>query len=56
MSWAKNYNEHDVLAVKIVVVTLEMAKGRHVESNARPTSLSRIRTVTMDGLNTYGTP
>ena len=56
MSWPKNYNECGVLAVKIVVVMLEMTKGRHMESIARPTSLGRIQTVTMEGLNTYGTP
>ena len=43
-------------AVKVVAVTLEMVRGRPVDSIARPTSLGRIQTVTMEGLNTYGTP
>ena len=56
MSWPKNYNERCILAVKIVAVTLEMTRGRHTDSIARPTSLGRIQTVTMEGLNIYGTP
>ena len=56
MSWPKNYNKRGILAVKIVVATLEMTKGRHVDSIARPTSLGKIQTVTMEELSTYGTP
>ena len=33
-----------------------MAKSTPVHSIARPTILSRIYTITMEGLNTYGTP
>ena len=32
-----------------------MAKDRPLNSVSRPTSLSRIHTLTMEGLNTYGT-
>ena len=56
MSWRKNYTERGILAVKIVAVMLEMARGRPADSIARPISLGRIQTVTMEGLNTYGTP
>ena len=56
MSWPKNYNKRCILAVKIVAVMLEMVRGRHAERIARPTSLGKIQTVTMEGLNTYATP
>ena len=56
MSWPKNYNKRGILAVKVVAVTLEMVRGRPADSIARPISLGRIQTVTMEGLNTYGTP
>ena len=56
MLWPKNYNKRYILAVKIVDVMLEMAQGRHADSIARPTSLGKIQTVTVDGLKTYATP
>ena len=56
MSWPKNYNKRCILAVKIVAIMFEMVRGRHTERIARPTSLGKIQTVTMEGLNTYGTP
>ena len=56
MSWPKNYNKPCILVVKIVAGTLEMVRGRLTDSIARPTSVGRIQTVTMEGLNSYGTP
>ena len=52
----KNYNEPGILAVKFVVIMLEIAGGRPADSIARPTSLSRIHIVTIEGSNTYGIP
>ena len=52
----KNYNEPGILAVKFVAIMLEIARGRPADSIARPTSLTRIYTITVEGLNIYGTP
>ena len=49
MSRPKNYNKPGIFAVKFVAVILEIARGRPADSIARPTSLSRIHTVTMEG-------
>ena len=45
-----------ILAVKIVAVILEIARGRPADSIARPKSLTRIHKVAKEGPNTYGTP
>ena len=56
ISWPKNCNEPGIFAVKYVALTLEMAKGRPTDSITRPTSLNGINILTMEELNTCGTP
>ena len=56
MPWPKNYNKCCILVVKVVAIMFKIVRGRPADSIARPISLGRIQTVTMEGLNTYGTP